>query len=363
MDSDHVIIDPQNRVSRKHAEVKRLSPGSFAIRDVGSKNGTFVNGKAITPQRWVNVGLKDRITLSDDFVFNIREVFPDENPDSADATAILNGKGNRGREVEDGTELFVYRGKGKTVAFDPDKTSLGDMLNLDETPFKTIGREPTNDLVLNRSTISRNHCRIRMVAPVLIEIEDLGSTNGTFCDGVRLEPNRRYTYDSSVVVRLGKECTLGLEKIFPGLQVLPKKKAPPGPAQHAPPASNPAPNAPLTPAELKAFNELEPIWKEYQARQTQMANAMNNYMMGGVAVGGILTIALAPLGGIGALAGIGVTVISRYLGSQKSNELRNDFTYEEAFLQVYACPRCGESFQKKPWITIRDCFKCKVKFR
>jgi ATP adenylyltransferase/5',5'''-P-1,P-4-tetraphosphate phosphorylase II len=46
-----------------------------------------------------------------------------------------------------------------------------------------------------------------------------------------------------------------------------------------------------------------------------------------------------------------------------SNEIRKDATFEDQFLQMYACPRCNESFQKKPWITIRDCFKCKTKYR
>jgi pSer/pThr/pTyr-binding forkhead associated (FHA) protein len=357
-DSDHIIIDPQNRISRKHAQLKKLKSGSYALLDLGSKNGTYVNGKMIPQNKWVEVGLKDKITLSDSYKLDISDIIPELNINDPDRTTILNRKEDQLYENGDKTELFVYRSKDRAITFDPDKTSLADMLQLDETPFKTIGRESTNNLVLNKKTISRSHCRIRMVAPIMIEIEDLGSTNGTYCDGVKLEPNRRYTFDSSVEVKLGKECTINLQKVFPGLHIQPKNVPKTAPVSSS--SISAIQNSPISQTELKAFNDLEPIWKEYQLRQNRMASSMNSYMMGGAMVGGILSIAL---GGFGALAGAGITVLSRYLGTQKSNEIRNDFTYEEAFLQVYACPRCGESFQKKPWITIRDCFKCKLKFR
>lgn len=48
-----------------------------------------------------------------------------------------------------------------------------------------IGRHPTNDLVLDAPSVSRFHAQVVWSdgAPLL---EDLGSTNGTFLDGVRL---------------------------------------------------------------------------------------------------------------------------------------------------------------------------------
>jgi ribosomal protein L37AE/L43A len=55
--------------------------------------------------------------------------------------------------------------------------------------------------------------------------------------------------------------------------------------------------------------------------------------------------------------------LGRYLGAQKSKEIKTDLNYENMFLVTYACPRCSESFQKRPWVTIRDCNKCKIKFR
>lgn len=49
----------------------------------------------------------------------------------------------------------------------------------------TLGRAPTNDVVIAEPQVSRQHARIVRQDDVLV-IEDLGSTNGTFVNGMRL---------------------------------------------------------------------------------------------------------------------------------------------------------------------------------
>lgn len=49
----------------------------------------------------------------------------------------------------------------------------------------TIGRMPPADMVLADSEVSRSHCRLVLENDILI-VTDLGSTNGTFIDGVRI---------------------------------------------------------------------------------------------------------------------------------------------------------------------------------
>ena len=83
--------------------------------------------------------------------------------------------------------------------------------------------------------------------------------------------------------------------------------------------------------------------------------------IGGALVGAVLGAVTGGIGGV--LLSGGGGVLGKYLGQQKSSKIRQDLNYETAFLETYCCPRCKESFQKKPWITIRDCFKCKLKFR
>jgi DNA-binding NtrC family response regulator len=50
----------------------------------------------------------------------------------------------------------------------------------------SIGSEAGNDLVLTDSAVSRHHCELR-VTPRGLQVRDLGSTNGTFIDGIRVE--------------------------------------------------------------------------------------------------------------------------------------------------------------------------------
>ena len=50
----------------------------------------------------------------------------------------------------------------------------------------TVGREDINDIALPDSEVSRRHARIVMEDGVYT-LEDLGSTNGTFIDGQRIQ--------------------------------------------------------------------------------------------------------------------------------------------------------------------------------
>ncbi len=48
--ADCDIVLPERQISRYHAQLERDATGGFVIRDLGSKNGTFVNGEAIGNQ-------------------------------------------------------------------------------------------------------------------------------------------------------------------------------------------------------------------------------------------------------------------------------------------------------------------------
>ena len=48
-----------------------------------------------------------------------------------------------------------------------------------------IGSHPSNDLVLDDPAVSRFHCELK-VTPAGVWVEDTGSSNGTWLDGVLL---------------------------------------------------------------------------------------------------------------------------------------------------------------------------------
>ena len=49
--------------------------------------------------------------------------------------------------------------------------------------LKTMGRAPRADFVVDAALVSRVHCRFTLNTTNELEIEDLGSTNGTFLNG------------------------------------------------------------------------------------------------------------------------------------------------------------------------------------
>lgn len=349
---DFVIFDPKNRVSRKHLEIHKLD-GSYFVKDLNSLNGSYINGKKITDGNLIKINSTDKITLSVDYPLEINSVFIDD-----DATRILTSNEGSNKSVLFDNEKAIFRDNNKTVVFDKNKTQLGDILQMDTSVFITVGRNPDNKIFINNSSISRYQCKMRLLTPIMFEIEDLNSTNGTFVDNTRLEPNKRFQFDSSARVRFGNDFNLNLKSIFPNIEII-QKSAPPKPQ-----SSEGVKNGSVSKSELKSFNELEEVWKEYINRQNQANNAAMGYGIGGTVLGLAAVAFTGATGGVGGLLLMsGGGILGRYLGQQKSSKIRNDLTYEDAFLEVYSCPRCNESFQKKAWITIRECFKCKCKFR
>lgn len=74
----------------------------------------------------------------------------------------------------------------------------------------TIGREPGNGIVINDPEISRKHARVWLQGNSY-SIEDLGSTNGTFVNGVRL--TAPHSLRPGEVVALGEQISLAYEAV------------------------------------------------------------------------------------------------------------------------------------------------------
>ena len=77
-------------------------------------------------------------------------------------------------EGVDGYALVVERGPraGMTFVLHPGTT--------------TVGRHPQSDIFLDDITVSRHHCRF-LADDTALEIEDSGSTNGTYVNGDRVD--------------------------------------------------------------------------------------------------------------------------------------------------------------------------------
>ena len=53
--------------------------------------------------------------------------------------------------------------------------------------LKTMGRAPRADFVVDAALVSRVHCRFTLNGINELELEDLGSTNGTFVNGKKVK--------------------------------------------------------------------------------------------------------------------------------------------------------------------------------
>jgi len=68
-DNDFIVDDPH--VSRHHVQLVQEENGSLLLEDLGSTNGTFVNGSQIQKKR---IDFSDEIKLGDDYILPLVEV-------------------------------------------------------------------------------------------------------------------------------------------------------------------------------------------------------------------------------------------------------------------------------------------------
>lgn len=81
------------------------------------------------------------------------------------------------------------------------ESSEGDKLLL-AAGDNRVGRDPTNEVHLTGEKISRFHAKI-VVLMDTAEVVDLSSTNGTYLNEIRLEPNQSVTLPSGSEIRFG----------------------------------------------------------------------------------------------------------------------------------------------------------------
>ncbi len=112
----------------------------------------------------------------------------------------------------------------------------------------TMGRDITNDVVINDPEVSRHHCRLTRTSAGYT-LEDLGSTNGTFVNGQRLSGARPLA--NGDMIGLGETVMMAFEGAFipasmmgdqtvlgapsPGAGVAPARGYPPPPPPQKPP--------------------------------------------------------------------------------------------------------------------------------
>ena len=167
-----IVIDDKN-VSSNHARFKIIN-NEIILEDVGSTNGTYVNGEKITAQK---VTANNTITFSKHHTFDWKQL---EELVKADTPVKGGGAGRVHTKIKE---------KEKEVI--------------------NIGRSNDNDLVINNIKVSRMHAKLEKYLGEWY-VEDLGSSNGTFLNGEKIN---RVRITSKDVLTIGG-IPLNIAKLF-----------------------------------------------------------------------------------------------------------------------------------------------------
>lgn len=247
-------------VSARHARITRHRPSGLLLEDLGSTNGTFVNGQRVS-RHVISFGDDVRlgsvpVPLSDSRIagmllrVRVRPVQgqPIVLGSAADAAIVIDDPDiapHHAQLTETPEGLWVVRDLGAPSGTFVDNArnavrearvpatglvllgrfalplpilarlledptganalaqSVARALAKLDRPLIHVGRAAENDLVLAHPTVSQRHARLERRADGSLLVVDLGSTNGTFVDGARV------TGRSGVLARTGQRIAIG----------------------------------------------------------------------------------------------------------------------------------------------------------
>lgn len=153
-------------VSRNHLAIALDSAGEVVVCDCGSSNGTFEGDKELKPHEWTQVHAGSRICLGGEVEMTIETV-----------------AGATGRS-------------GSTSQVATSTARLSDLLAVRDQVV--IGRGRDCDLPLDDSMVSRQHAMIYKGRDGGLMIKDMGSANGTFVNGRRIQQPTKLSADTRI---------------------------------------------------------------------------------------------------------------------------------------------------------------------
>jgi pSer/pThr/pTyr-binding forkhead associated (FHA) protein len=183
-----------NSVSRRHAAVDRRGDGSVDVTDLGSANGTYLNGRQVTAATPMN----------DSDVLRLGRVeLRLEIPRPAAATS-----GNDTAATQPGPRADDQAGPPSVLFLRQRRPPSSSAWELTGDRL-TIGREASSDIVVSDPVVSRHHADL-VYDGQSWSIIDAGSANGTFVNGAgvhqtALRPGDRIEIgDTELIVTRGR---------------------------------------------------------------------------------------------------------------------------------------------------------------
>jgi len=190
-DVSDVVMDDDS-VSRSHVRLIANSQGGLSITDLGSANGTQVNGQTITANQPIPLSRGDKLIMGElEFLI---EAIEKQSAGTIGDQWLLSGFDRKGNVIQH-------------VLASPVGQSSGPILRV----ICTIGRGSNCELAIDDDSVSREHASIGFTPGTGLSIRDLGSVNGTYVDGSGIGTDYK-PLSSAKAVKFG-EVSLSLSKV------------------------------------------------------------------------------------------------------------------------------------------------------
>jgi putative ABC transport system ATP-binding protein len=172
-------------VSRRHTLLFLNDTGELMVKDLGSLNGTALNGQPLNPELPAKLRIGDRIQVGYTTLMIDGATGRLNLPQQVEAptTTVTTAQPNAGNTVVGNTVMPTVVQAPVANPIDEDAFVYVILRNGQRYLFKgdeaIVGRGPTSDIIIENNSISRNHARLQRT-PNGIYVIDLGSTNKTF---------------------------------------------------------------------------------------------------------------------------------------------------------------------------------------
>lgn len=211
-----VLLEDQT-VSRRHALVI-LEDGKCFVEDLGSTNGTSVNGAQLAKGKRVEVESGAELKFgSSRLTLDLPEMpaATDEAPaeEIAEETPDVEAEAEPVEIADEIAEVVEEAVEEETPAPVAVAQLIGEGIAFAVIPgANTIGRRGDNTIVLSGDPyVSVSHAQIAAEDGSFI-LTDVGSTNGTMLNGTKVEPNQPVTLTAGDEIVFGKT-TVKLELV------------------------------------------------------------------------------------------------------------------------------------------------------
>lgn len=221
-----------------------------------------------------------------------------------------------------------------------------------------IGRKGDQPFPITDKAVSSKHLKLTTMPDGNVQVEDLGSTNGTFIDGIRII---KKIVSRNTIVQMGSTYTLCINDAIPVVNT-----------PHTPPSQ---PDNEYDEEIHRKFNNLESVWNKYQEEKInlQKSNASKGFlrMMPMFVLGGLGYLVscipeLAEFRTAITLAGLGIGIIITWISYQSATSLPEQMEKLNQQFQIdYVCPKCKQFLGFTPFEGLKNreqCAACKTKW-